>query len=264
MIRDHEALRDLADGYVLGGLTPEERCTFDAHLVTCEACADVVRELEQIAEVLDQTVEPRDPPADLRDRVLAVATRAPGGTDIAAQPPGGWGGWRWLPAAAALVALAVGLYALSLRDRVGALESALQQAREARDVMEKEILRLRDDSGVAARARMVLAARDLTQVDLTGQGPAASAHGRALLSPSEGLLFSAVGLPPLPSDRVYQLWIVAGATPISAGLLAPDAGRATLVTSIPPGVAPTQVAVTIEPAGGVPAPTGPMVLAGAL
>lgn len=263
MIRDHDAFGDLADAYVFGGLTPEERRTLEAHLAACGACAQRVRELAQVAEFLGGAVEPRDPPAHLRDRVLAVAVRAPRGA-LAPERPAGWGGWRWLAAAAALAAVTAGLYALALRDRVGVLESALQQARHARDTMEQEILRLRDEAGGAARAQVVLAARDLTQVELAGQGPAARAHGRALLSPSEGLVFSAVDLPALPADRVYQVWIIAGAKPISAGLLAPEAGRATLVTSIPQGLAPAQVAVTIEPAGGVPAPTGPMVLAGAL
>ena len=47
------------------------------------------------------------------------------------------------------------------------------------------------------------------------------------------------------------------AGPVSAGLLTPDAGgRAEAFFSTPPDIAPpTAVAVTLEPAGGVPAPT---------
>jgi anti-sigma-K factor RskA len=99
---------------------------------------------------------------------------------------------------------------------------------------------------------------------MAGQAPAAGATGRALLSRSRGLVVSASALPALPAGRVYQLWIVPpGAPPVSAGLMTPDAsGRATSVlisTNLPMAAA---IAITLEPAGGVPAPTGPMYLVG--
>jgi anti-sigma-K factor RskA len=57
---------------------------------------------------------------------------------------------------------------------------------------------------------------------------------------------------------VYQLWVVTGGTPISVGLLAPDAsGGGTAFFSAPPDMPdPLAMAVTLEPAGGGPAPTG--------
>jgi len=72
-------------------------------------------------------------------------------------------------------------------------------------------------------------------------------------------------LPALPADKVYQLWIVPqGAAAVSAGLLTPDAnGHASLFFPMPADVtAPQALAVTVEPAGGVPAPTGSRVLLG--
>ena len=52
--------------------------------------------------------------------------------------------------------------------------------------------------------------------------------------------------------------------PMSAGLIEPDAsGRVNVVFSTPSDIPPPQaVAVTLEPAGGRPAPTGPKVLVG--
>ena len=70
------------------------------------------------------------------------------------------------------------------------------------------------------------------------------------------MVFSAANLPVLPEGRVFQVWVItdgpAGA-PISAGLLASD-GSGVFLT--PPDIAPPKaVAVTIEAAGGAPAPT---------
>jgi anti-sigma-K factor RskA len=51
---------------------------------------------------------------------------------------------------------------------------------------------------------------------------------------------------------------------LSAGLIEPDAsGRADAVFATSPDIPnPVAVAVTLEPAGGVPAPTGPKYLVG--
>jgi anti-sigma-K factor RskA len=79
------------------------------------------------------------------------------------------------------------------------------------------------------------------------------------------MVFTASNLPALPGGRTYQVWVVVPAGPISAGLIEPDAsGRALGVFRTPPDIpTPVAVAVTIEPAGGVPAPTGERVLVGA-
>ena len=69
----------------------------------------------------------------------------------------------------------------------------------------------------------------------------------------------------LPSARVYQLWAIAGGQPISAGTFVPDAqGRYELVADVPSLLErPAALAVTVEPQGGVPSPTGPKYLLGA-
>ena len=86
------------------------------------------------------------------------------------------------------------------------------------------------------------------------------------MSRNRGLVVAANQLPALPADKVYQLWVVPGdqSAPISAGLLAPDAsGQATLFFPMPANVpVVAALAVTVEPAGGRPAPTGDKALVG--
>jgi anti-sigma-K factor RskA len=139
---------------------------------------------------------------------------------------------------AALLVLAVGIgaYAVRLQTRVAELQSAMG----------------------------VLAAPDLVRIDLAGQAAAPQASARALWSRQRGMVFTAASLPPLPAGRVYQVWVVTGTAPVSAGLLTPDAsGGGTAFYDTPPDIPPpTAVAVTIEPAGGLPAPTGAFYLMG--
>ena len=78
------------------------------------------------------------------------------------------------------------------------------------------------------------------------------------------MVFTATDLPPLPPGRVYQVWVVTAEAPVSAGLLAREpAGRATAVFRTPSDIGtPVAAAVTLEPEGGVPAPTGDRYLIG--
>ena len=111
----------------------------------------------------------------------------------------------------------------------------------------------------------VMTADDLLLVSLSGLPPANAAQGKAFVSRSQNaILFTARDLPPLPAARVYQLWAVAGGQAISAGTFVPDArGRSQLVADVPAlTTRPDALAVTVEPEGGVPAPTGPKYLLG--
>ena len=85
---------------------------------------------------------------------------------------------------------------------------------------------------------------------------------RACGSGTRGLLFAATNLPAIPSDRTYQLWYLTPAAPVSAGLLSPDAqGNVTIsFDAADAATTATGMAVSIEPAGGVPAPTGALYL----
>jgi len=69
-----------------------------------------------------------------------------------------------------------------------------------------------------------------------------------------------------PSGKTYQVWLIARgvASPISAGTFMPDSsGSAVMATKHPmePGTL-RRIAVTEEPMGGMPSPTGPIVFTG--
>jgi hypothetical protein len=77
--------------------------------------------------------------------------------------------------------------------------------------------------------------------------------------------FVAHDLPPLPPNRTYQLWLVTASQKISAGTFAVTANGGAFVEATYPldQNALQAVAVTEEPAGGVPQPTGAPVVVGA-
>jgi hypothetical protein len=172
----------------------------------------------------------------------------------------------WLPLAAMLlVALGIGVYAAQLQVRVADLEARLDVAIQQAASADRAMADARRVALESQSAMSVLAAPDLARIDLAGQAAAPDARARALWSRARGMVFTVSDLPPAPAGRVYQVWVVtAQPMPISAGLLTPDAiGRSVAVFATPPDIpAPVAVAVTLEPAGGVPAPTGEKYLVG--
>jgi anti-sigma-K factor RskA len=156
-----------------------------------------------------------------------------------------------LAAAATLAAVGLGLYARALHERAAA-------ERLAREGLERDLGSLTDTleafTAPATRA-----------VSLAGQGEGQGAAAKAFLDTENRRLFLYVyNLPPPPAGQTYQLWLIVAGTPVSMGVFGvePD-GRARLdAASVPAFSGEVTVAVTIEPLGGVPQPTGPIILVG--
>ena len=239
----HEELKVNAAGYVLGSLDPEERRAFESHLAGCAECAEEVASLRPVVGALATAVPQVTPRAELRERILSGgAPRA--GADARIHDRKSPAALTWLPLAAAiLIAIGAGIYAVRLQRQIGDLRARFDQAQAT---------------------TAVLAAPDLARIDLQGQQVAPDARARALWSRSRGLVFTAANLPPAPAGKAYQVWVVTAQAPISAGLLTPDpSGAGTQFYMTPADIAPpVAVAVTLESAGGVPAPTGERYLIG--
>jgi anti-sigma-K factor RskA len=256
---EHDGV-DQAALYVVDALTPAERDAFAVHLAGCAECRAEVASLSAATDALAHAAPQTDPPAALRARVLGSIAPA-----FATQPALRRASHRslvvpWLAAAAALT-LAIGLvaYTAALRARVGNLEGRLRDAVERAALTERQIAEVRRASADAQSQVAILVAPDVQRIDLGGQPPAPQASARAFWSRSRGLVFTAANLPPLPTGKVYQLWVLSRQpAPISAGLLRPsNGGRISTTFDTPADLPqPTGMAVTIEPEGGVAAPTG--------
>jgi anti-sigma-K factor RskA len=264
MMTPHGDVQANAAAYVLGSLDADDRAAFDAHLATCSECTAEVQSFRGVTDALAQAVPERTPRPELRDRVLRTFSSA-AAAPATARATQAYGTRSWLPLAASIVlTVAVGAYAARLQGRVNDLETRLEQAVLQASTAERAMADARRVATELQSSMGVLAAPDLVRIDLAGQPTAPRANARALWSRARGMVFAVSDLPPLPAGRVYQVWVVTAQAPISAGLMTPDpAGGGLTYFMTPPDIpAPTAVAVTLEPAGGVPAPTGQMYLVG--
>ena len=122
---DTEALHDLTAAYALDALEPDEREAFEDHLAECEACREQLGELQAAAAGLAWAVEPSAPSPELRTRILDAA-RAERPNVVPLRPRRVSPVWA-VAAVAACVALALGIWNISLHNQLSSRPGALQR-----------------------------------------------------------------------------------------------------------------------------------------
>ncbi len=222
-------LHELSAAYALDALDPGERDAFERHLEQCPACRADVASFWEVSGALAFAVDGRTPSPELRDRILADA-RAEKQTVVSLDSRRGTPRlFTAVAAVAAVVAIGLGIYAVSLSSDLDSTRSALS-AQE--------------------HAAAVLADPTATTVALQ------SGSGRLVVGADGDAVLVLDDLPAAPDGKTYQAWVVEGQTPVSAGTFAPNDERA--IVSIPQPVPDgAVVAVTVEDAGGASSPTLP-------
>jgi anti-sigma-K factor RskA len=281
--------------YALDALTDEERAEVEAYIASDPAAKARLNSLRETAELLPLIAEPVMPSptvkanlmarvqADSRARQTAVAL-----TDGTPQKPvvkrpspainSWWNQFRQsfaLPAlagTAALAAILLIIWALSLNQQVNQLQEQVADLTSDTQVLGGQLETLQTNNDQLRVRNEILqqqldsdkdilasyqepGASTIAIGDVTGEYPLAYATLTAA-SASGPATFVAANLPQLGADRTYQLWLIRGDQPISAGIFNVDEnGRiiqqidGTLATSF------DAVGVSLEPAGGSEQPT---------
>ena len=237
----HTEMDELYELYVLNLLEPELAAEIDRHLAEgCDYCPSHVKDAFALTAALAGVAPLEQPPAALRDRVLASIPETR--SKIVAMPP---------PVAperkspGALYALSAACAALLL----GCIWLGYQNGQ------------MRTDLTVANRNRTALEAT-LKNLARTGTqsvafGKADAPHGRVFVNRGTGVVFVGSDLPKIASGRTFQLWLIpASGGPQSAGTFQSDSQGSSVQVSpvtVEPGT--KAVAVSVEPQSGSAAPT---------
>lgn len=267
-----DELSDLILFHAGGVAEEEESRRVLAHLEAgCPRCAGRFAESRAILAPLPLALGSVAPGADVRLRLMAKVAAA--GRDRGRPEPDVVSRgiktsdastrfvrmWVVPSIAAALAAAFVGLavYTPMNRDRL-ALEARIAQQEGRLRTLQSEVER-------AKRTLQLLRSPAVQVVSLSG-AETPRAAGRILWDKSRRQWhFFAADLQPLPPGRTYQLWFITGdQRMVSAGTFdVDDSGQGELVASVPEGLAPIVLAaVTDEPAGGMPQPTGKIQIKG--
>ena len=153
----------------------------------------------------------------------------------------------------------------ALQAELAKREATLEAERRELQQVERVMATLHSELEERDDTFRLLSASQVHLVRLAGLSPSPSAKAHLLWNPAArtGLLLTS-GLPQVIPNRTYELWAIAGNKPVPAGIFDVDEeGYAFLkVPPLPRGKRFDKFAVTLEPTGGVPKPTGPMHLLG--
>jgi len=157
----------------------------------------------------------------------------------------------WATLAFALLALALLAWNISLRRELDSQTAIIAQSRQNWQTM----IVLLDDKALAKYA----VAAD--PAPAPGQYPA---HGHFWASPQAQVACLVLqGLPDLPVDQVYQVWLVRGDQQSSGGTFEAHNGKAWVFVRPAESIASySEMFVTVEPSGGNTWPAGPRVVSG--
>ncbi len=252
----HAEMDELYDLYALGALEAELAAEIDAHLSQpCEYCVEHVQASGEFTALLAGIAEEKQPPAKLRDRVLASVAPARRGRN-------------WAPFVAGLAAACIALLVFSLWSR-----RQMSTMRKQVTVLTNQAGELRNEVAALTIEREQLAATRVernqlrTALDIVSRpgtravqfGKAENVpHGRVFSNSRGGLLFVGSRLPRLAANRSFELWIIPkSGAPRPAGVFRANAsGDSVHVSSA--AIDPSQtkaVAVSVEPRQGSSAPT---------
>jgi anti-sigma-K factor RskA len=220
-------LHDLTPAYALDALHDDELRAYEEHLRRCARCQGELAALSEPVAALAYAVESPAPPPALRDRILerARAERP----NVVPLRPRVLGVTRAAAALAAAAAVGFAIWGVSLQRKLDRTEQSAQQP-----------LNIFAESG-------------------TRQVPVSGDHGTLYVAPTGQAALVVATLEPAPKGKTYEAWVIRAGNPSRAGTFSGRGGPALVPLELPVPNG-SIVAVTLERAGGVAAPTGPRVL----
>jgi anti-sigma-K factor RskA len=272
----HHDVDDLLGVYALDALEPDEAAAVAAHVATCPRCRAELDAHREMAAALGNTVVALPP--DLWDRIAErvgerpderprngagragnagdsgelvpftratlrpKSTGAPHAAGTSARPT------RRRPAVvlvgvAAMVAL-VAFLTVSVVEANHQLGSAQQALTDQR-------------ATAAVQAALTTPGHQLVSL----RSPAGRQVAEVVVVPDGRGYFVSSAMPALPADETYQLWAMFGSRAVSLGLMGDRPAQ--VVFTVASG-SPTQLAVTVEPAGGLARPDRLPIASGSL
>lgn len=242
-----EDVDELAGALALGAVDADEARAAREHLSTCPEPHAALRSLLGADAVLSNSLEPIQPSAALRDRLMSSVADlrradAPGTAGPAAEPPSrsGWLDWlsprvaRPLAVAAVAALVAVGVWGASLSGQLADRDRALRSVADA-IAGGQAAFRVEGDAG----------------------------RGYVIDTPGSGATFVVADVGSLPADRLYELWLIGPSGAVDVGTFRPAADAVAVVPVDRDLSGFDTFAVTVE-AQRVSAPTSDPIMKGSL
>lgn len=262
MIGPHANPEDL-DLYAFGALDGHEKQAFEEHLRGCSACQSDLAAARRRVSLLGLAAPPLAPSPSVKTALMQKVHAERASANQQAAPLEKrkirWGlrfSFAFAAASVVLVLATWWLVKLDMQQR--------EQIRQLHAQLGATQKQLSQQDAALQALGAVTSAPDSAQITLLQQpgGPPGQAH--VLYNARLGLGVYSGQVAPPPAGKSYQLWLVpSSGAPVDAGIVAANQQGGAAVLHLAPGLVAKAFAVTTEPLGGSPQPTGPKVLVGA-
>ncbi|MDZ7715945.1 MAG: anti-sigma factor [Balneolaceae bacterium] len=271
---NNESFEELCAGYVLHALDEKEREEFEELLHNAsKEQTELFHQMYSVANQLAFTVERDEPSEKVRQELMKKVRvkskdSSAGVTPINDQDKETDTSGNQFFAIAASIALFI--ITLSLVFYSFNLSSQLNNKEEIINQKEAQISELKSEVQRKDELLSILESRTVEMVLMAGLDVNPEGYGKIIWdADKQQALLQVSNLPAVPSDKDYQLWIIKNNQPVSAGVFAVNDPQKDSFFKIEQMAKSSKedtnaFAVTIEPKGGVPQPTGDMYLLGNL
>lgn len=259
---DASHIEELLPFYALDALSAEERELVEKYLAEHPEARQQVEEMGKAASVLPHGVLPVQPPRRAKQALMARVTadaeaRVRPTVQTSREPARRVNAlenfFRALSLASAAIAI---IWAIILNAQVARLQHEVSSLNE-RLVAQSESI----DQIIANLPQTNQA--DVITVSLKGTQVQPQAQGQLIVDPdSQSAVLVISGLPKLEPGKTYQVWLINGGAPLSAGLLAVDEnGQGVFIVNSEESIGSfNSLGISIEPDGGSEQPTGDIVV----
>lgn len=266
-----EQFEELCAGYVLNALEPKEQEQFEEMLQNAsQEQRELFQSMKSAAGQIAFTVDENQAPGVVKKRIMqqVKAEKEDRASDVSGQNSVDKGSdgfdWGTLAIAASfallLVTLSLVFYSFNLSSEISSKEDIIVEQQE-------QITELQNEVQQKEELLAILESREVDLVMMSGMEVNPNGYGKIIWdSESRRALLQVSNLPAVPSDKDYQLWIIKNNKPVSAGIFAVnDPGKDSFfkIEEIASDEQQADAfAITMEPKGGMPQPTGDMYLMG--
>ena len=273
---DKERFQELCSAYVLGALDGEELREFENALESADSeLRQLYVEMKRLALHLPLTVEEMHPSPAVKERIFKAIRSSPTNEEegiagkIASflgfrKPQFGFA----ISFALLMLVLGLGYYSMLLREvirqrdrNIIAMETDIMQQGKRFTLLQTELVRKEELLKVIQSPKIDIVIMNGLEVNPAG-------YGKIIWDPDKKTAILQISnLPAVPKGKDYQLWVIKDKKPISAGVFTVNDPLNESLFKIDELVETNKksinaFAITLEPKGGVPQPTGQMYLLG--
>lgn len=255
-------IEELLPFYALDALTDEERELVESYLADHPEAREQMNDLHSGASALPYGILPVEPPRQVKEALMArvnadAEARVRSSAKTSHQPSRRGIRFDNLFQMFSLGAAAVAIiWVIVLNAQVSRLQNEIAGLHDTLAAQSNSLEQIIANLPKSPPSNVIT-------VSLKGTNVQPDAHGQLIADPKEQSAVLVIsGLPKLEPNRTYQVWLISGGGPVSAGLLSIDEnGQGVVIVTSNESIGSFKsLAISVEPQGGSPLPTGDIVV----